>query len=139
MGQRQAKGQESWVQPFEKVVSKGFFIFFAAIFFAAQRKGSAPAGANDRKKEKTMKNGVIVYVAGQAPADWTEERDLSLREAAAGAEAVELITSRSGHFDVADAWHALTVRGMNHIVCKSAVFDEAGRLRFTGKEMRLCG
>ncbi len=66
------------MQPFEPVVSKGFFIFFAALFFAAQRKE-------------------------------------------------------------ADAWYALTVRGMNHIVCKSAVFDEAGRLRFTGKEMRLCG
>ena len=86
-----------------------------------------------------MKSGIIVYVAGQAPADWTEEKEASLEKAAAGADAVELITSRSGHFDIADAWHALTVRGMNHIVCKSAVFDASGRLRFTGKEMRLCG
>jgi hypothetical protein len=86
-----------------------------------------------------MKSGVIVYVAGQAPADWTEEKEASLKKVAAGADAVELITSLSGHFDIADAWHALTVRGMNHIVCKSAVFDETGQVRFTRKEMRLCG
>lgn len=86
-----------------------------------------------------MKSGVIVYVAGQAPADWTLEKEASLAKAVAGADAVELITSQSGHFDIADAWYALTVRGVNHIVCKAAVFDDRGQVFFTGKEMRLCG
>ena len=86
-----------------------------------------------------MKNGIIVYVAGLAPATWSEESEEMLKKDAVGADSVECITSCSGHFDIADAWHALTVRGMNHIVCKSAVFDEAGQVRFTGKEMRLCG
>jgi hypothetical protein len=127
MAHRQAKGQGSWVQPFERIVSKGFFIAYFSLL--GKRK----------KKEKTMKSGIIVYVAGPAPADWTEEKELSLKEAAAGADAVELITSNSGHFDIADAWHALTVRGMNHIVCKAAVFDASGQVLLTGKEMRLCG
>ena len=86
-----------------------------------------------------MKNGVIVYVAGLAPENWSEEMEETVKKEAGQVDAVEFITSRSGHFDVADAWHALTVRGMNHIVCKSAVFDGKGRVRFTGKEMRLCG
>ncbi len=86
-----------------------------------------------------MKNGVIVYVAGQAPENWSEEMENALKKDAVGADAVEFITSRSGHFDIADAWYALTVRGMNHIVCKSAVFGEKDQVRFTGKEMRLCG
>jgi hypothetical protein len=86
-----------------------------------------------------MKNGVIVYVAGQAPESWSEEMEEVLKRDAGSADSVEFITSRSGHFDIADAWHALTVRGMNYIVCKSAVFDEAGQVLFTGKEMRLCG
>ena len=92
-----------------------------------------------QQKEKKMKNGVIVYVAGPAPESWTEESEEVLKQEAADADSVECITSRSGHFDIADAWHALTVKGMNHIVCKTAVFDEEGQVRFTGKQMRLCG
>jgi len=86
-----------------------------------------------------MKSGVIVYVAGQVPENLSEEMEETLKKKAGQVDAVECITSRSGHFDIADAWHALTVRGMNYIVCKSAVLDEAGQLRYTGKEMRLCG
>ena len=86
-----------------------------------------------------MKSAVIVYVAGEAPADWSEEKETLFKEGSTGADRVEWITSRSGHFDIADAWHALTVRGMIHIVCRSAVFDDAGQVRFTGREMRLCG
>ena len=86
-----------------------------------------------------MRSGIIVYVAGQAPADWTEEKEAAAKTAAAGADAVEVITSHSGHFDIADAWHALTVRGMNHIVCRSAVFDASGQVQLTGRQMRLCG
>lgn len=86
-----------------------------------------------------MKSGVIVYVAGLAPENWSEEMEETVKKEAGRVDAVECITSRSGHFDIADAWHSLTVRGMNHIVCKSAVIDETGHVRFTGKEMRLCG
>ena len=86
-----------------------------------------------------MKNGVIVYVAGQAPENWSEKMEEMLKSDAVGADSVEIITSLSGHLDIADAWHALTVRGMNHIVCKSAVFDEAGQVRYTERQMRLCG
>ncbi len=86
-----------------------------------------------------MKNGVIVYVAGLAPENWSEEAEETVKKEAGQIDAFEFITSRSGHFDIDDAWHALTVRGMNHIVCKSAFFDEAGQLCFTGREMRLSG
>ena len=86
-----------------------------------------------------MKNGLIVYVAGQVPENWSEEMENDLKKNAMGAEAVEFITTRSGHFDIDDAWHALTVRGMGRIVCTTAYFDETGRLCFTGREMRLSG
>jgi hypothetical protein len=143
MVQRRSRVKKAGCSPSRSVILEGLFLFSLL-----HKENGAPLRARTpevevetetSKKEITMKSGVIVYVAGQAPADWTEEKEASLKQAAAGADAVEFITSRSGHFDIADAWHALTVRGMNRIVCKSAVFDGGGQLRLTGKEMRLCG
>ena len=52
---------------------------------------------------------------------------------------IEIITTQTGHVDIADAWRALLLRGMSYITCKMAVFNESGDIEVTDKELRLCG
>jgi hypothetical protein len=85
-----------------------------------------------------MKTGIIVYAAGDPPADWSEETTTDAVRVETGAHMVKLITRTTGHFDPHDAWFELTCRGMSHITCKMAEFSHDGRLRVTGRELRLC-
>lgn len=86
-----------------------------------------------------MKSGVIIYVAGNAPQDWTENDEAGVRNLEAQADLIEIITTQTGHFDVLDAWRDLLSKGMSRVTCKMAVFSESGEIEFTGKELRLCG
>jgi hypothetical protein len=86
-----------------------------------------------------LKRGVIIYTVGEAPASWTEDREKLMKSSVFGAEAVEIITTRTGHFDVLDAWWSLKSKGMNYIECKLAMFTEDGELNDTGRILRLCG
>jgi hypothetical protein len=86
-----------------------------------------------------MKRGVIIYTAGEAPASWTEDKEKLVKASVVGAEAVEIITTRTGHFDVLDAWWSLNSKGMDYIECKLAMFTENGDLNDTGRILRLCG
>jgi len=86
-----------------------------------------------------MKRGVIIYTAGEAPASWTEDKEKLVKASVVGAEAVEIITTRTGHFDVLDAWWSLNSKGMDYIECKLAMFTEDGELNDTGRILRLCG
>lgn len=86
-----------------------------------------------------MKRGLIVYTAGEAPASWTVDNERIVKNAIPGVEAVEIITSQTGHFDVMDAWWFLKARGMAHVECKIAIFTEDGKLKDTGRTLRLCG
>jgi len=86
-----------------------------------------------------MKSGVIIYVAGSAPEDWTEADEVDLRNSEPEADLVEIITTKTGHFDVADAWWDLVSRGMSLVTCKMAVFNKFGKIEITGKQLRLCG
>jgi hypothetical protein len=86
-----------------------------------------------------MKSGVIVYVAGTAPKDWTQEQEMGIRAVQTQADSIEIITTRTGHLDISDAWRAMLSKGMSKITCKMAVFGESGEIEFTGKELRLCG
>jgi len=86
-----------------------------------------------------MKSGVIIYVAGNAPQDWTENDEAGVRNLEAQADLIEIITTQTGHFDVPDAWRDLLSKGMSLITCKMAVFSESGEIEFTGRELRLCG
>jgi hypothetical protein len=98
-------------------------------------RSTTPTG----KEEAAVKRGVIIYAAGEAPASWTEEKEELLKKTLPGAQAVEVITTRTGHFDVLDAWWSLRSKGMAHIECKLAVFADDGQLRETGRALRLCG
>jgi hypothetical protein len=91
------------------------------------------------KGGNSMKKGVIIYTAGEAPASWTEEKEKLVKRSIAGAEAVEIITTRTGHFDILDAWWALSSKGMANIECKMATFTGDGELKDTGRTLRLCG
>ena len=86
-----------------------------------------------------MKSGLIIYVAGNAPQDWTEENEAGIRDLESQADMIEIITTQTGHFDVLDAWRALLLKGMSYIICKMAVFNESGDIEFTGRELRLGG
>ena len=44
-----------------------------------------------------------------------------------------------GHFDISDAWWALTAKGMQQISCHMARCTDDGHLELTGKVLRLCG
>ena len=86
-----------------------------------------------------MKTGIIIYVAGNAPGKWKQEDENKIRNSLNKTKAVEIITSKTGHYDIHDAWLSLLTKGINHITCKMAVFDESGEFKLTGKEFRLCG
>ena len=86
-----------------------------------------------------MKSGVIIYVAGNAPEGWSEGDETRIRSTESQADLIEIITTKTGHFDVPDAWRALLSKGMSLVTCKMAVFSKSGEIEFTGKELRLCG
>jgi len=86
-----------------------------------------------------MKSGVIIYVAGNAPEGWSEGDETRIRSTESQADLIEIITTQTGHFDVLDAWRALLSRGMSRVTCKMAVFSKSGEIKFTGRELRLCG
>jgi hypothetical protein len=86
-----------------------------------------------------MKTGVIVYVRGEVsgayPADIASLADSLDLEA----DRIEIASGRFGHFDVHDAWWALTAKGMQLILCAMAEYTPHGKLKLTGPMMRLCG
>ena len=86
-----------------------------------------------------MKSGVIIYVTGNAPQGWSEGDEIRIRSTESQADLIEIITTKTGHFDVLDAWRDLLSKGMSLVTCKMAVFSESGEIEFTGKNLRLCG
>ncbi len=86
-----------------------------------------------------MKTGIIIYVVGEVPLYWSEKDEINIRKLDSRADAVEIITTRTGHFDVLDAWWSLTSRGMARIICRLAEFSYTGNLILTGRELRLSG
>ena len=86
-----------------------------------------------------MKIGAIVYIVSEnGPYD-----DLDMEEAIRSlhikADRVEVVSTVSGHFDIMDAWWALTTKGMNRIVCMIAEVINRTELKLMGRELRLCG
>ena len=86
-----------------------------------------------------MRSGLIIYVVGKEPENWNADDPFVQENLMVDADSVEIITEKSGHFDVQDAWWALLARGMAYVSCKIARFEESGKIAFTGRELRLCG
>jgi hypothetical protein len=86
-----------------------------------------------------VKTGLIVYVVGKEPADWNVESESTAIKQNIKADLVEIITVKTGHFDISDAWWSLLTRGMKRIVCRIGKFTAKGNLALTGNELHLCG
>ncbi len=84
-----------------------------------------------------MKTGLIVYIVGN---DAEKDLDNAIPDQMSDlADRVEIVSENSGHFDIHDAWWALTARGMHRIVCRIAELTDSGAVRLTARELRLCG
>jgi hypothetical protein len=86
-----------------------------------------------------MKTGLIVYVVGTEPVDWDADSELRAIKQSSRADLVEIITVKSGHFDVLDAWWSLLTRGMKRIVCIIGEFTPNGNLTLKERKLCLCG
>ena len=75
----------------------------------------------------------LLFASGEAPPDWSEEKEAAVKQIVSEADEIEIITSRTGHFDVMDAWYSLLVKSINHIVCRMAGFSISGELVLTGQ------
>lgn len=86
-----------------------------------------------------MKTGVILYITGEEPEafairDLPFDQDVEIR-----ADRLEVISGKTGHYDIHNAWWSLQAKGVHRVICRMAEFTPAGKVRLTGKEMRLCG
>jgi len=86
-----------------------------------------------------MKTGLIVYVVGTEPVDWDADSELRAIKRSSRADLIEIITVKSGHFDVLDAWWSLLTRGMKRIVCIIGEFTPNGNLTLKERKLCLCG
>ncbi len=86
-----------------------------------------------------MKTGVIIYVTGETSIRDAYEPSQLAQQLHLNADRVEVIAPGFGHFDISDAWHSLTINGMQCVVCKIAEITGLGEIRLTGRELRLCG
>ncbi|MEA1949658.1 MAG: hypothetical protein U9N83_20465 [Thermodesulfobacteriota bacterium] len=86
-----------------------------------------------------MKSGLIIYVVGKEPANWNADSGKKTIKQNIQADLVEIITTKTGQFDVLDAWCSLMIRGMKRITCMIGEFTPNGKLVLTGRELRLCG
>ncbi|MDH3356380.1 MAG: hypothetical protein OEM06_02875 [Desulfobacteraceae bacterium] len=86
-----------------------------------------------------MKTGLIVYVVGTEPVDWDANSEMRAIKLSSRADLIEIITVKSGHFDILDAWWSLLTRGMKRIVCIIGEFTPSGNLTLKGRKLCLCG
>lgn len=86
-----------------------------------------------------MKTGLIVYVVGTEPVDWDANSESKAIKQRSQADLVEIITGKSGHFDVLDAWWSLLTKGMKRIVCVIGEFTPNGNLTLKERKLHLCG
>ena len=85
-----------------------------------------------------MKTGAIVYVIGKENIDNDFDMAEAVKNLKIVADKVEIVSSRSGHFDIMDAWWSLTAKGMKHIVCMIAEIANGSDLRLTDRKIQLC-
>lgn len=86
-----------------------------------------------------MRTGLIVYVVGTEPDNWDAASETMALKQKKKADMVEIITDRTGHYDVLDAWRTLLCRGMKRISCIIGEFSPGGNLTLKNRELHLCG
>jgi hypothetical protein len=90
------------------------------------------------KGGENMKTGIIVYVTGD-DTQMDAARQAQLVRESMDASRVEIISKNHGHNDVSDAWWSLMAKGMHRIICMTASCSGTGGLKFTDRQLRLCG
>ncbi len=86
-----------------------------------------------------MRTGAILYVVGENPVGEATDFGSAVKRMEPGIERVEVVGKDVGHFDIADAWWALTAKGMHRIVCLIGESNAAGAFKIHDKMLRLCG
>ena len=86
-----------------------------------------------------MRTGVIVYVVGEYPIKEKADIRTAVRKLRPETDRVEVVSKDAGHFDVADAWWFLTVKGMQRIFCMIGEINASGGLQLKERGLRLCG
>jgi hypothetical protein len=86
-----------------------------------------------------MRTGVILYVVGENPMEENIDIESEIKKLEPGTDRVEIVAKNAGHFDISDAWWALTVKGMQRIVCIIGEVNKAGALQLKNRTLRLCG
>jgi len=86
-----------------------------------------------------MRTGVILYVVGENPMEENTDIGSEIKKLEPGTDRVEIVAKNAGHFEIADAWWALTFKGMQRIVCIIGEVNNAGTLQLKNRMLRLCG
>jgi hypothetical protein len=86
-----------------------------------------------------MRTGVILYVVGEIPMKENTDIESEIKKLEPGADRVEVVAKNTGYFDIADAWWALTVKGMQLIICMIGEINSTGALQLKDRKLRLCG
>ena len=84
-----------------------------------------------------MKTGIILYIAGNDAEN--DSVEYAIDKLDIEADRIEVVSAKSGHFDISDAWWFLTIKGMQRIICMVAEVTSLGTLKLTGRQLRLCG
>ena len=76
-----------------------------------------------------------------AKSQWKKTTDIKskIKKLEHRVDRVEVVAKNTGHFDIADAWWALTVKGMQLIICMIGEINSAGALQLKNRKLRLCG
>ncbi len=86
-----------------------------------------------------MKKGLIVYLIDSKSLPENFDADEELARLSPGADCSVLAASAEGFYGVPEAWHLMLTRGMQHISCVKARFNETGTIELYGEPLRLYG
>ena len=86
-----------------------------------------------------MKEGLIVYLTDSMGLPANFDADDAMASISLKCEHTVLAASTDGFYDIPEAWHLMLTRGVQHISCVKAQFNETGQIELYGEPLRLYG
>ena len=86
-----------------------------------------------------MKKGLIVYLTDSDSLPEFFDEDEALTHLSLESDHSVLAAAAEGFYDIAEAWHLMLTRGVQHISCVKGRFNEAGDIELYGEPLRLYG
>jgi hypothetical protein len=86
-----------------------------------------------------MKKGMIVFITNSSALPETFEPEEVLTGLSLSYDRVLMAASTEGFWDIHGALHQLLTRGMQHISCIKARFNDLGQVETYGDPLRLYG